>query len=104
MPRSGIGRKPPKPKIELMLLPEERCVLVRRGKRIYQLKVSDDGSHLHVVGEPPKKMARRLEKHLRAIATTLKVRKKFVRRCVTHWAKQVGVFREIEFEIPQGRK
>lgn len=99
MSHRRVGHRKPKPQIELKAVPGERCILVRRGKRIYQLEVSADGSRLRVVGAPPKKMARRLEKHLGTIATTLEVPKKFVRQCVVHWTQQVGVFQEIEFEI-----
>lgn len=103
MSRNRSGPSPPKT-VVLILVPSERCVLVRRGKRIYKFQVRADGSHLHVVGEPPKKMAKRLEEHLAVMAKTLKVPKALLRRCVAQWASGVGVFQEMKFEIPQGRK
>ncbi len=89
-----------KTQIRLICINEDRCVLVRRGKRIYRLRITSDGTCLQVVGEPPKKMADRLEIHLGEIAQTLRVRKKFLRKSIEAWASRPGVFQDLEFEIP----
>ena len=89
-----------KSRIRLMCVAEDRCVLVLRGKRIYQLQITADGSRLRIVGEPPKKMARHLEKHLAVIALVLKVKRKFLRKSVVAWASRPGVFQDRYFEIP----
>jgi hypothetical protein len=96
----GERERREKSQIRLICVAADRRVLVRRGKRIYLLQVTSDGSRLRIVGEPPKQMAKRLEKHLGALARALKVRRKFLRRSIAAWANRPGVFQDLEFEIP----
>jgi hypothetical protein len=84
----------------LICVAADRRVLVRRGKRIYLLEVTVDGSRLRIVGEPPKRMAKRLEKHLGVMAKTLKVKRKFLRKSVKQWASRPGVFQDLGLQIP----
>jgi hypothetical protein len=93
-------RRREKWRIRLMCMAEDRCVLVRRGKRIYQFQITPDGSHLHIVGEPPKKIAHHLERHLAVIAEALKIKRKFLRKGVEAWASEPGVFQDLHIEIP----